>query len=131
MFVMCFNEDAGIMRTGKTHPVLTDMELSKRTVPLNAAFPPLRKFGHALPIASIADPYKATLRWKDVCYYPIKSDLVRIELIILQFTVKKLQEARLQPNKTSFLARLVDTEDEALGRRLDDDEAAEEIMGLM
>ena len=51
--------------------------------------------------------------------------------LAFQFTLGKLDKARLQPDKTSFLARLVDTQDEYLGRPLTLSEATEEVMGLM
>lgn len=45
-------------------------------------------------------------------------------------TIQELRRAKLQP-KTTFLAQLVDREDKSLGRILHEDEAAEEVMGLM
>ena len=66
MYVMCFNEDAGMMRTGTPHPVLTYMELSNQSLPMSAALPILRKFGHRVPIASISEPFKASFKWKEV-----------------------------------------------------------------
>lgn len=42
-----------------------------------------------------------------------------------------LDGARKQEKMTEFLARIMDTEDDELRRKLTDDEVSEEVMGLL
>ena len=56
--------------------------------------------------------------------------LVNIKLINKQYCMDLLRDAHNHTSKTSVITALTDTVDEYLGRKLNNSEAAEELMGL-
>ena len=108
---MAFNRDPDLLHKGQVHPVQRNMGDRKLALIFNTIFPGIRYYGHLLP-GFLGMPYKATRSWA-------------------AYALKVLEEDRSGKGRASFMLRITETVDDFLGRKLNDSEVLEEVMGMM
>ena len=108
---MAFNRDSDLLHKGQVHPVQRNMEHRKLAIVFNTIFPGIRYYGHFLP-GAFGKPYRATRSWS-------------------AFAGKILEEDRSGKGRASFMLRITETVDDFLGRKLNDSEVLESVMGML
>jgi benzoate 4-monooxygenase len=112
VFHFTLNHESGSLATGTPHPVIRDLEDFQSVFAWTALLPFLRGLGRFIPIPAIQKPFVSLHNWVDFC---------------LEISSRE----RSNDKHASFIARLLENPDPHLGRRLEDIEISEELIGIL
>ncbi|KIX01346.1 uncharacterized protein Z518_09071 [Rhinocladiella mackenziei CBS 650.93] len=114
IFMLTLGRDFKLTETDTHHHALRNLEVFPENFAITAIFPFLKKHGVDVPIKSIRTPFEIQAGWEKYC----------LEIVAEE-------RAKMPEERSSWIKRLMDRDDDFLGRPLRDLEIAEEIVGVL